>query len=203
MIRLKSVAFTTEAGIGTNLGLLQREDALIFGLDGCDRHGLMSLCKHSIFVCFQSFLGVIHPEPFGRCFESVGFCHLDGIDLVCDPNPLLQMLIGFILKLHLADGHVRYVVVVSLRLLEVEFEIQIRRLEILENVVGGDIEDQGVCIGIQQIYAICIERFELVVVKAGHLGLGIVEDGHPHINGFIELDEFKICCGAVHGPNSR
>jgi hypothetical protein len=54
-------------------------------LDGCDRHGLMSLCKHSIFVCFQSFLGVCHPESFGRCFDST-----DGGEVRDDCQPTSQ-----------------------------------------------------------------------------------------------------------------
>jgi hypothetical protein len=61
MIRLRSVAFTTEAGIGTNLGLLQREDALIFGLDGFDRHGLVSLSKTQHLCMFGELFGC-HPS---------------------------------------------------------------------------------------------------------------------------------------------
>jgi hypothetical protein len=191
-VRLKSVAFFIEAWISTNLGLLQRVKALIFGLDGCDRLGLVGFGKHSIFVFFESFQGVCHPESLGRCFNNIGIGHQDGIDLLGDPNPHLHMLIRAKFKLKLTDCHVRYVVVVSLRVMKVKLGVHIRMLKILEDVIGGYVEHQGIRVGIQQIYSISIKFSEGVVEEIRHIHLRIIQDCHPHIIGFIELDDFAV-----------
>jgi len=90
----------------------------------------------------------VHPETLRGRLVDIRFGHLDGIDFVGDANPLLQVLIGATLELHLANGHVMNGVVIPFGLVEVKIGVQIGVLEVDKDVVRCNIEHEGIGVSV-------------------------------------------------------
>ena len=74
---------------------------------------------------------------------------------------------------------------VALRVVRGVVEVCVRS-HIPVHVLRLDLEEQAVCVGVQQLAAVSIRPLELVVVEVLHEVLREAQDAHPHVHRAVE-----------------